>query len=290
MSEMTEYQTADPKIKVARDLTEIINLSLALPGQAINKANQTIDGRVLPGGYAMIALTPVANIEAWEHQYEAFETFNSSERPGRPPIDLTHVEDEDDDWEPPLQTLRYWSDQYRKVHAAEWDHIPTINTEAKFLTHLIGWVAENEPYWDKFAGDINRARCRLENLLYAGKRPERTRVNCTNEACDRKPRLLRVYADTAINDHYKCPACKNRYTPQQFARAQLQHLSSEGADRHVKMQDARDAIDRPERTWNKWLRLWYVRSHKDPITGQVWVWWPDVREADLATPRRKMSA
>lgn len=286
-AEIQEVQ-AGPVVRVARDLREIVELSMNLRSQAVNKANQQLDGFALPGGFAMVSLTPVANIEAWEHQYEGYERSNA-ERPERP-FDLSHIEDEDDTWEPALQTLRYWSDQYRKLLSAEWDHIPTINTEAKFLAHQLNWIWENEPGWDHFASDINKVRTRLENILYAGKRAERTRVNCTSEACERKPRLLRVYAPTAVDDHYKCPACKNRYTPQQYARAKLQHLSSEGAERHVKMQDARDAIDRPERTWAKWLRLWYVRSYRDPITGQVWVWWPDVREADLTTQRRKASA
>ena len=278
----------DPTMKVTRDLREIVQLSLHLHTQATNKANQIIDGHVLPGGYAMVSLTPVANLEAWENQYEGWEQFNTTT--DGPTFDLTHIEDEDDTWEPALQTLRYWSDRYRRSHNAEWDHIPTVNTEAKFLAHLANWIWENEPEWEHFAHDINRARVRLENVLYAGTRPERTRVNCTNEACETKPRLIRVYGLSVTQDHYKCPGCKNRYDPGQFARAKLQHLDSEGADRHVKMQDARDVINRPNRTWTKWLRYWYVRNYRDPVTGQVWVWWPDVREMDRETKRRNRAA
>lgn len=278
-----------PTVKVARDLTEILNLVGALDHEAKHRARAKVDGMGLPGGLAMVSLGPVANLEAWENQYEGYERSNAT-RTNRPPVDLSHIDDEDDTWEPPLQTLRYWSDRYRRIHEAEWDHIPTIHTEAHFLRYLLNWIWENNPEWEHFTADINRARRRLEDLLHAGTRVERSRVPCTASVCETKPRLIRVYGATVVDDHYKCPHCKVRYTPQQFARAKLQHLESEGADRHVKMQDARDAIDRPARTWSKWLRLWYVRSYRDPMTGQTWVWWPDVRQVDIETPRRKRSA
>lgn len=266
-----------PAVKPARDLTEIINLTAALHEQAIARAN---DRDYLPGGNAMVSLAPVGNIEAWETQFE------TRERLGR---DHSHVEDEDDTWEPPLQTIRFWTDQYRRFHEAERDHTPTIHSEVGFLRQLLNWAHENDPRWDHLTADINKVRRRLEDMLYDGVRAERTRVPCTNEACTRKPRLIRVYGNTAAEDHYKCTAadCKAKYTQQEFARAKLRHLESEGAGRHVLMQDARDAIDRPRRTWDKWIRYWYVRSYRDARTGQVWVWWPDVREVDQSTPRRE---
>jgi hypothetical protein len=128
----------------------------------------------------------------------------------------------------------------------------------------------------------------MENVLYAGKRNERTRVPCTNDACEKRPLLIKVYAWNAVDDGFKCLACKERYTPEQFARAKLRLLDSEGADRYVKAQDAREAINRPERTFRKWIKEGIVRSHRDPIAR--WVWWPDVRDADVNTKRRDRSA
>lgn len=69
MSETTPE--VGPMVKVARDLSAIIDMTPQLDEQAEAKANATMDGHNLPGGLAMVALAPVANIEAWEHQYEA---------------------------------------------------------------------------------------------------------------------------------------------------------------------------------------------------------------------------
>ena len=292
MTEDVEVQ-ASPVVRVARDLTEICNMSVTLDDQALHKAND----RLMPGGRAMVALADVASPATWERRIELTEhawveadavahVDGWGVRRGKSGP-TPHVADEDDEWEPPLQTLLFWSEAWRAEHNALYDQRPTIASEANFIRWALNWAWDNELHWDDFAADINRIRLRLENLLYAGNRVERTRVPCTNVACERPARLIKVYANHAKYDHYKCPGCKNRYEQKDFARAKLQHLTAQGADRHVKMQDARDAIDRPERTWRKWLRLWYVRSYRDPRTGQVWVWWPDVRDADRTTPRRR---
>lgn len=279
-----EQTTTDPVVKVARDLSAILELTGHLSPQAMHKANDPL----MPGGKAMVALADVANLEAWENQFEGYERHNA--RNPDAAVNLAHIEDEDDTWEPPLQTLAFWSEQWRAHHGAEYGTRPTVTSEAAFIRWALDWAWDNEIHFEAFARDMNKARVRLENLLYAGKRAERTRVPCINPECERQPRLIKVYGNTAARDHYKCTACKHLYDQHDYARAKLRLLDAEGADRHVKMQDARDAIDRPERTWRKWIRLWHVRSYRDPRTGQVWVWWPDVREMDQSTQRRQRSA
>ncbi|MCD4535659.1 hypothetical protein LRP67_16320 [Nocardioides sp. cx-169] len=280
---------AGPVVKVARDLTEIVKLATMLDDQAEHKANSPDH---LPGGRALASIAPVANLESWEHQYEGYEAHNARVANGEPGhhVDLSHIEDEDDTWEPPLQTLCFWSEQWRQIHEAEYGARVTIESEAAFIRWALNWAWDNEIHWDDFAADIRKTRVRIEEVLYAGARVERTRVPCTREACEKRPRLIKLYGTTVAEDGYKCPGCKSRYDQQEFARAKLAHLTSEGAERHVKMQDARDAIDRPGRTWRKWIRLWYVRSYRDSRTGQVWVWWPDVREMDIVTKRKSKSA
>lgn len=276
MTDIHEHLTS-AAVKVARDLTAIEELAALIPGQAVHKANATIDGTGLPGGLSMVTLAAVASPEAWENVYEAREAFGRS---------ADHVIDEDDEWEPPLQTLLFWSEGWRREHDADYGRRPTIATEANFIRYLLGWAWENEPHWDDFARDINRARVRLEEVLYAGNRVERTRVNCIEVDCERKSRLIKVYKHTEAEDHYKCPGCKVLYSPQRYRMAKAELLASQDANRHVPMQDALAAIDRSGRTFRKWLRYWYVRSYRDPLTGTVMVWWPDVRETDLDTPKR----
>lgn len=312
---MSDEVQADPVTKVARDLTEIVAMTLALDDQAEHKAND----RIMPGGLAMVALAGVANLEAWEHQYEAREHF------GR---EHSHVEDEDDTWEPPLQTLCFWSEQWRREHGAEYDRRPTVATEANFLRYLLDWAWDNEPHWDDFAADVRRARVRIENVLYAGTRIDLSRVQCSE--CDAHPRLIRSLgeADDGSEDRWKCPngECRARYDHDSVIRAFGRQLLRAEAEKYVRQADAIATLKGqgiPERTLRRWLeapikhvedicqecgRKWppsehaacpgrmadgdvcgglldpvmkgdpedVVQSHCELGSRRVWVWWPDM--------------
>src|SRR5690606_31708046 len=165
-----------------------------------------------------------------------------------------HVADEDDH-EPPLQTLLYWSERWRAEAGYELER-PTMRTEANFPRGRLDWAWDHEQAFDEFARDVNRARVRLENILHAGKRPERSRIVC--DRCDEAPRLLvlRGVADDGSDDQWKCPACKTRFTSDDASRAHAAMLRSEGAERWVPQADAiatLKAQGRPERTIRAWL-------------------------------------
>ncbi|MCM0619808.1 hypothetical protein [Nocardioides bruguierae] len=194
-------QHPDP-IKVARDLTEIINLADGLHDQAVNDARAQVDGRSLPGGRAMINLAPVADPDTWQRRVELHEEWRL---PGpSPAID----EDADDDAAvPALQVLRWWSNQYRWALDAVWDHIPTIRTEASFLRHQLDWITTHDTgRWPHLADDVRGVRVHMENLLRAGHRDDRTRVECDRPTCPTHPRLVRAYAPRFI-DTWACPLC-----------------------------------------------------------------------------------
>lgn len=283
MNESTEAQ-AGPVVKVARDLTEIVNMTAELDDQAEHKANARIDGTGLPGGLAMVAMAGVANLEAWEHRYEAAERLGQ---------DTSWIEDEDDTWEPPLQTLCFWSEQWRAEHGAEYDQRPTVASEANFIRFLLDWAWDNELHWDDFAADIRKARVRMENVLYAGSRPERTRIVCNR--CDAKPRLivLRGKADDCSDDMWKCPGCKVRLDAEDVRRAHAAMLRSEGAERWIAQADAIGTLKaqgRPERTVRAWLAAGEGSAYCDPVTHQVWVWWPDLWRRHLVTGTRKKNS
>lgn len=273
-----------PVVKVARDLREIVAMCEHLDDQAEHKANARIDGTVLPGGLAMVALAGVANIEAWESRFETAERLG---------LDTSYSEDEDDSWEPPLQTLCFWSEQWRAEHGAEYDRRPTVASEANFIRWALDWAWDHEPRWDDFAADIRRARVRIENVLYAGNRAERTRVVCNQ--CDKTPRLIRKYGDEldGSGDWWRCPACKYRFDAEGVSKAHAYMLRSEGAERWVEQVDAIGTLKaqgRPERTIRAWLadESIAVQSFCDPVTHTVWVWWPDLwrRHLTVATRRR----
>lgn len=217
--------TLDTQIKTSRDLAEIIALAGDLHTQAVNDATAIVDGHSLPGGRAMVALAPVASLARWEQRVEEAEAawvdYETARRqlersvvladPDRP--DFTA--DEDDTSEPALQVLRFWTDHYRRVLNQAWDHKPTLVTEAKFLRHNLDWVAAHEPNWAHFTRDVNRARRHLETILYAGYRPDRTRVTCDRPTCEpkgperKRPQLIRVYAARTVAE-WRCRECNTQ--------------------------------------------------------------------------------
>lgn len=281
---MIEESRVPAVVKVARDLHEIERLAAELDAEAVDSSTD----RLMPGGKALVALAPVANLEAWVNRTD------TAERLGQP----SPAEDEDDPdvWEHPLATLLWWSEDWRRVHQAEYGQRATIGTEAGFLRWLLDWAWDNEPRFDDFAKDVRHARLRLEDIVHDGRRSERTRVVCDQPTCETHPRLVKVYAWDPDEDGYKCPACKHRFTEDDYHRAYRKQLRSEGAERYVPMTDALDTLrsqGRPERTIRKWLlpasddAEHVVQGYCEVQTRRTWLWWPDLWTRHLLTPRRK---
>jgi hypothetical protein len=289
-----------PIVKVARDLTEITRLRERLLAQAIQKATATTDGTSLPGGDAMVALAHVADPET-----NARRVALAEERHLATCLRSDHTKcwtgsEDEDDTEPVLQTLRFWSEQWREHHGLPLeDRRPTITTEINVIRGLLDWAWDNEPRWDTFAKDIRTARVRLEDLLYAGARQELTRIVCNQCKPDAKtsdkPRLLRLYGPETdgSGDRWKCPACKTRLDADGVQAAHAAMLRSEGAERWVEQATAiatLKAQGRDERLIRRWLEQGEGEAYCDPVTHAVWVWWPDLWRRHLTTPRRKRTS
>lgn len=281
---------AEPVVKVARDLTEIVALSGQLPGQAVNDSNAAL----MPGGRAMVALGPVANLEAWENMTA------SSERYGRA---YTSAEDEDpDDAWSAFQRIEFWSEQWRREHGAEYGQRPTIASEANFLRYLLNWAWDNLMEWDDFAADIKRARIQLEDIVSAGTRAERG-APCLYEGC-RGIRLVRKLEPARDKDGYRiwrhskwhCPRCHREWDEDAYARmvtAAHESTKSEEIEGETwcTVDVAARKVDRPQAT----IRVWMNRGHiatlcliKGRRAGFVRL--GDVRERDENTRRRKRAA
>jgi len=286
-------ETNDPTVKVARDLTEI----LSLYGDLAARAEDRSADRLMPGGGAMVALGNVANMEAWENMHQATERYGRA---------YTSVEDEDPDvaWTP-YQLLEYWSEQWRKARDAEYvGHRTTIATEAQFIRSCLPWAIDNELGWDDFVKDVNRARVKLENILYAGERQQLTRIECdrclppppkTEDQKPKPPRLIKLYGSDpdGSQDDWKCPRCKHRFDAVGVRKCHAKMLLSEGSARWVHQQDAIATLKdqgRPERTIRQWLSEGEGDGYCDPVTHEVWVWWPSLWTKHLVTPTRKRSA
>lgn len=277
--------------KVARDLTEIGNLYERLLAQAIQKARAKVDGTSLPGGEAMVSLAPVADPQVnarrvaltEEHHIATCQRLDHSRC-------WTGSEDEDDS-EPVLQTLLFWSEQWREERGFPLEgRRPSVSTEANLIRSLLDWAWENELRWEDFARDVRAARVRLEDVLYAGARQERTRIVCNR--CDAGKRLLHLYGPEAdgSGDRWKCPACKTRLNAAEVRDAHAAMLRSEGAAKWIQQTDAIGTLKaqgRPERTIRKWLGEGEGEAYCDPITHEVWVWWPALWRKHLTTPTRQ---
>lgn len=227
-------ETTDPRIRVAQNLTAIVDLSERLEEQAINDANDSL----MPGGLAMVALAAVANLEAWGHKLEAAEQRARD-------YGLSIAVDDDDDWEPPLQSLLFWSEDLRRIHEFEHEGRPTIASEASVIRWALDWLWENEPHFEDFAADISKARGRLEVLLAEGLRAKRG-VPCLSVECDGgvliqpvAPRRDPHWCDGhdgvchlphehcphdrgGLRDEWVCPSCDRRYGVEDYRRAVAQ--------------------------------------------------------------------
>lgn len=240
-----------PTVRVARDITEILRLHQALIGQAMNHGG----GPGIPGGEAMAALANVANVEAWDNQQQATERHELGAANYRRIYTAAECEDPDDAWSA-YQLIEYWSEGWRLQRGDDYDSKRTIRSEANYLRFSLDWAWDNEPHWDEFAADVNRARVRLEDIVYDGKRVERTRVVCDQGDCEDPRRLIRIWSLTAAFDGYKCPSCGHRFTEDEFRRAHARMLASEGADRYVMAVEALATLrsqGRSRRTVQRWL-------------------------------------
>lgn len=274
--------------KVAADLRAIETLAAALAEEAANESTS----KLMPGGKAMVLLAHHASLEAWESMQE------TTERTG---THYTSAEDEDpeDHWDA-MQLLLFWSESTRREFGEEYGQRPTLVSEASYLRWRLEHLWQTEAGWDDLARDIRKARARLEDIVHAGSRAERSRVVCD---CDDAPRLIRVWADAADEDGWKCPACKRRFTAEDHKRMFARQLRSEGAEKYVPLPDAVAVLrdeGRPERTVRKWTA---GEDHRedDPIgdlgfgycevkTRRTFTWWPRLWHRHLTTKTRKRDA
>lgn len=254
MSEMKPE--VDPVTKVAQHLSAIEDLSCHLESQAIAKAND----RELPGGSAMVALAGVANIEAWQNIVDTSLRLAYAYDEEPPEID------DDDTFEPPLQTLCFWSEQLRREHGDEYDKRPTISSEAGYIRFMLNWMWENEPHWDDFVDDIRKARTRLENMLHAGVRVAFRGAPCLYDEC-KGARLIRKTVPTRDEQGNKawrltdwhCPRCKRSWDEKAYARniyaaVERSHFDDLGTNETwCTVSRAARRVDRPQGTIRSWI-------------------------------------
>lgn len=276
-------------IKVQQNLTAILNLVEQLATEAIHQANNPL----MPGGLAMVALAGAASPGRYETNIAELETaaITFARETGLPLKTLwPETYDDPNGWEPPLQTLRYWSEQWRTIHGYPKPK-PSIHSEVVFVRWALNWAQENEPHFAAFIEDIHDTRSRLENTLKAGTRADRSRVICPT--CDDPHRLIRIWGDNTNDDAWKCPNCKNKLTEDDHQRAYAKQLRHAGAMRFIPKTDALAVMKsqgRSARTVRKWFEDCTIETRCNIQTRTTEVWWPDLWRQHLATPTRRRAA
>ena len=249
-------------VQVAQALTAIEKLYTDLEAQAIHKASD----RLMPGGEAMVALAPVGSPEGWAENVAAVELFHLSTCPKIDHTRCTYTGDDGSDGtddEPVLQTLLFWSEQWRAGLGYTLERRPTVTTEAAFIRHRIDWAYE-QPDWGDFAKDILKARTRLENLLSAGERAERG-APCIYDNTT-LTRRHEPYRDEEGRKAWRltpwfCPKCHRSWDEDAYARmvtaaSELTKVEPINGDDWVSLDYAARKIGRPLST----LRVWIHRG------------------------------
>lgn len=258
-------------VTVARNLREIERLANELQAQAIADSRS----RLMPGGRAMVAMAPVANLEAWENLNAATDrAAGRSTVAALTGIGKAYTSDEDEDPEkawPPFQMLVFWSEGWRSETGTEYDDErwkPTIQSEASFLRHALEWAWDNEAQWDDFAKDVATAKTKLENILSEGERAERG-VPCWYEEC-KGVNLVRKIQPKRDKDGHKvwelsdwhCPKCHRSWDEDAYARMvtagnEAAKVVTIGDETWVSVDYAARKFKRTVKT----IRTWVNRGH-----------------------------
>jgi hypothetical protein len=290
----------DSRVRVARDLRAIAQMEMQMIEQAVNDANSTL----MPGGLAMVALANVANQEAFANLIDAAETraIKLAKRYELDPADLMPAI-EDDDWEPPLQTLCFWSEAWRAELDMVADFRPTVTTESNFLRWAAEWAWSNEPKWDDFVRDVGKARARLEAILSEGQRPVARGVSCMYDEC-RGARLIRTTVPAADKDGNKiwrltdwhCPRCKRSWDEESYQRHVYAAIhraktyiaaTDHGTEVWCTVDVAAKRVSRPQSTIRVWLHRHQI-SEVCVLAQRRWsyVLLADVEERDRQARER----
>lgn len=259
---------------MARDnLRNIATLTTRLQGEATDGKRALAVGNGVPGGDALVLLSPGATAHGTTGQLR--HRVNSG-------LDTTHTQDElRGDPRPPFALLLRWETRWRDVLNRPTNLAPTMGRTVQWLDANLGSINSN-PTFLSFAHDLATCATQLEDVLHEGVRPELTRVPCIECGA----RLVKVYGQQAKDDHWRCPQCRERYDAGRLERAKAQHLASKGAERYVPIADAVATIGRPEQTVRSWIRRGLVAVARDPTSGRLACWWPHVREQHLAAQDR----
>lgn len=279
---MTDTTPTD--VKVARELTAIVELYAQLGDQAIHRSSD----HEFPGGDALVMLGPAANRMAYESQILSTILGRTDGPAGE--------YDYDSDPAPPLLVLAGWSDIIRELRDQETSLKATIQREADYIRASLDWCcgdnSDGEPNFiqvDEMLTDLRRCRLRMEAVLLAGIRPEMG-VPCMYDECGGS-RLRRAILDDGSRTDWQCPKCRRTWSDEDYwrnvaaANGRLKVEQIDGTMWCTVDWAARD-VGRPQATIRKWIHEGGIGT-ACMILGrrQRFVSLDDVRERDQVATR-----
>lgn len=264
------------RLHAAQDLNAIRQMYRDLAEQALARAGDPH----IPGGTAMVMLGPGADVEAFS--WRQLAAINGA--------DVAVEMPQHGDIETPLAFLASWTDMVRERRVQPTALRATIEREVDYLAKSLDWMlsldGDGEMVFlevEDFAAGLKRLRNTMENVLYAGHRPDLAKACCMY--CETGPRLHRIWMRDPKQDHWQCPACYRAYDDDGARRCLHHELDRDGAEKWVWVEDARSIANVDRRTWWSWLDRGQVRTERQ---GQrVMAWWPDVRERMVAREAHK---
>lgn len=160
------------RTKIDIDLREIESLHLDLWAEALCRHSD----REMPGGEAMNMIGPVANLEAWEHRYEAAESAAMSDDAELP----VYIRDQLDTETHPLLVLATWEDLIREERSQPTDLRATVPRAVAYIRNSLDWAFRTNSFgeqeWlavDALAKALKGVRSALEAVLHDGVRVDK---------------------------------------------------------------------------------------------------------------------
>lgn len=281
------------RVELARLLRDIPNLCLELHWEARAKHSD----RLFPGGRPLDMMAPASSSSRWEETYDRVEAIRWDEGVVWDRVDYAPDQMAEDEHHP-LYVLSSWVDVIREERDQPTGLKPTISRCVDYLKGSIDWCLRIDEHgdvqWlaiDQMMSELADVKRAMENVLIEGLRAERTRVTCTREKCQGKPRLIKIYGAQVRWDEYKCPDCGGRYDSKEFEDARSENYRKQGTtQKYVSAHLAKTAIKADRRTFWSWMDRLKTRAVCDIKTREVLVWWPLVYELDREKERRKLEA
>jgi hypothetical protein len=255
------------RTKMDIDLREIESLHLDLWAEAECRHSD----RDMPGGDAMNMIGPVANLEAWEHRYEAAETAAMSEDATLP----TYIRDQLDTEAHPLLVLATWEDLIREERNQPTDLKASVPRAIAYIRGSLDWAFRTNSFgeqeWlavDALARDLKAVRSGIESVLHDGIRTDRG-ADCLT--CF-QPLVHEWVGDhdnpkTLEDDKWVCRTCEEVSTFAQYLKAleneYMWRATWLSAD-YVLM-----AYRIPVGTLQGWASKGHVRKRRNVHTGRM---------------------